>query len=58
MDALKIADQARALLQQKGDEAESYVGHHLEAARAVGLDGAERDWAAMLEALQHLRGKA
>ena len=58
MDVLKITDKARALLTEKGDDAQDYAQHHLDAAREVGLEGAVRDWQALLEALSHLRGDA
>lgn len=56
MDALKIEEQARALLEKHGDGAEEYVTHHLEAAEAAGLEGAVRDWKGVQDALAHLRG--
>lgn len=58
MDALKITDQARSILERHEDGAETYVQHHLDAAEDVGLEGAARDWRAVLEALHHLRGEA
>jgi hypothetical protein len=57
MDALKITDQARALSEAHGTEAEAYVRHHLDAAEAVGLEGAVRDWQAVLAAMHRLRGE-
>lgn len=53
MDTLKIEDQARMLVEKHGSGAEAYVQQHLEAARAVGLAGAVRDWEGVLEALRH-----
>lgn len=57
MDALKLENQARAVLEQHGDGAEDYVKHHLEAAEAAGLDSAARDWRGVRDALAHLRGE-
>ncbi len=56
MDALKIEDRARALLDQHGDGAEAFVRQHLDAAEEVGLEGAVRDWKGVMDALTHLRG--
>lgn len=56
MDALKITEQARKLLEAHGNETEGYIQHHLDAAKAVGLEGALRDWQGMLDAVHELRG--